>query len=611
MSRILGVLALGLLATIGMAPQANAAFTTTECEGANVLGRGASFAQAAHGAWEFNFRNIFCSDGPNITYDPAGSGAGRTAMALRGPSDPRFGGTDDPLTTSQKATINAGDALNPNDDGLIHQVPAAVGAVSVVVNFPNGCDATLLNAANRTDAAGTGDDNLARARFSKDTLEKIFAKEAGFDRWDDVFTELQADVDCDKPIVRVVRFDASGTTFAFKDYLHRIDGAQGWLTTYQTGTNGNREWPSATFGTGGQCATTAAPGNADDAVDQLTSACANGAENLVAKLSTVDGGIGYADVASARTSVPTYAVNPAGSTPPDKYWTQVQNGDSPTPDWEEPTSDPVGFTTTGDRGANCTTTQFVSVGTSTLGDWSQTSGVNSPTGYGICTLTYGMVFDDNAEVYGVSALEEQRARTVKDYWASIVDDSGQDLLPLNDYAPLPAGILTIARAGVDAIDWNKAAGGGGGDTDPPPGDGGGNNNPPGGGGNNNPPPPPPPVKPSNVFSVPKRAISSKTGSATVSVKLPGAGKLELLGNAKSGKKTIKVGRVVLTANKAGTFKLTLKPGKAAKALLKSKGSLKVSLKLTFTPNGGTAKSSTRSVTLKLAKPKSKKKSGRR
>jgi hypothetical protein len=213
-------------------------------------------------------------------------------------------------------------------------------------------------------------------------------------------------------------------------------------------------------------------------------------------------------------------------------------------------------------------------------------------------LTYGLVFDDNATVYGVSAIEEQRARTVKDYWASIVSTPGQTLLTLNDYAPLPAGILATARAGVNAIGWNKAAGGG---NENPPGD----NNPPGGGDNT---PPPPAKKPSNQFSVPKTAISSKNGSATVSVKLPGKGKLVLLGNAKSGKKTIKVGRVVLTASKAGTFKLTLKPGKAAKALLKSKGSLKVTLKLTYTPTGGSAKSSTRTVTLKLNKPK---KSGRR
>ena len=61
----------------------------------------------------------------------------------------------------------------------------------------------------------------------------------------------------------------------------------------------------------------------------------------------------------------------------------------------------------------------------------------------------------------------------------------------------------------------------------PKGDGGGS----GGGGGT--------VVISNQFSVPKKTISSKTGSATFSVKLPGAGKLAVLGTAKSGKKRSK------------------------------------------------------------------------
>ena len=75
----------------------------------------------------------------------------------------------------------------------------------------------------------------------------------------------------------------------------------------------------------------------------------------------------------------------------------------------------------------------------------------------------------------------------------------------------------------------------------------------------------------------------------------------MLGTAKSGRKTITVGHLVLTANKAGTFDVTLKPSAAAKGLLRKKGKLKVKLHLTFTPNGGTASSSDSTVTLKLGK----------
>ena len=47
--------------------------------------------------------------------------------------------------------------------------------------------------------------------------------------------------------------------------------------------------------------------------------------------------------------------------------------------------------------------------------------------------------------------------------------------------------------------------------------------------------------------------------------------------------------------------MTLKPTGAAKQLLSKKGSLKVNLTFTFSPTGGTAKSSTSAVTLKLVK----------
>jgi hypothetical protein len=63
--------------------------------------------------------------------------------------------------------------------------------------------------------------------------------------------------------------------------------------------------------------------------------------------------------------------------------------------------------------------------------------------------------------------------------------------------------------------------------------------------------------------------------------------------------------VVLNASKAGTFNLTLKPSAAAKTELRKKGALRVSLKLTFTPTGGEAKTTITSLTLKLKKGNSK------
>ncbi len=605
--------ALTVLAAVGLSSQANAAFTTPECLGEKILGRGASFAQAAHGAWEIPFRTTYCGSGPDITYDPAGSGAGVNGMKLRGAADPRFGGTDDPLKAAQKNEINAGTAA-AGDEGLIHQIPIAVGAVAPLVNFPNGCDpANLPPEAQTPNQDLDGDltmDDVIRVKFTKKQWEEIWAQNSGstgvtgdpapYVEWHKMFTSLAGTAACEKPIVRVVRFDNSGTTFAFKDYLSRIKPNRGWLTTYESGGNGNREWPGAVFGPREDCpkvsgAFPSGPG-ADTTdpnspgPDNLTSACSGNATNLVAALIKFDGSVGYADIASARAG--GLAIKPE-SNDNDTFWTQLPNGAG---DFEEPTfDDERGFRdeALAQKGANCTATEFENVPDSTLDEWGQTTGVDSAVGYGLCTLTYAMAFDDNADAYGAlpAALEEARARTVKDYLSYIVTD-GQDLLFGNDYTALPLDIQQIAFEGVDSIEWQKGEGGGGKeDTDP------GDNTKKDSGTTL----PPPPAKPSNAFSLLRKSISSKTGGATISVKLPGAGKLELVATAKNGKKTIKVASATLNAGQAGTFNVPLRPSGAAKKALRKKGKLTVKLALTFTPTGGDANGSTSSLTLKLKK----------
>jgi ABC-type phosphate transport system substrate-binding protein len=623
-------LALIALALLGLAPQANAAFTSGKCAGADIIGRGASFARDAHNVFINNFKPIYCKGTPKlagVTYEALGSGAGRLAVKERG-LPPRFGMTDEPPTTAEVAQMNAGTGnapaasdINPNDNGKIHVIPAAVGAVAALVNFPDGCDVTDLDAVSRTaeenlDLDATQDD-VVRVLFTKAEFEAIWSQGTSGDpllTWRDLFGELEDVAACKKPIIRVVRFDDSGTSFAFKDYLNTIDAGEGWLTTYVSSADKTRVWPApagseapgvgSSSPTESQCGTTAAPGGKlDDALDHLTSGCSNGNGALVAKLVATDGSVGYSDISTARSNSPSLAISPE-TNDNDTYWTQVQNGSNT---FTEPTSSPIGFRTDGPKGANCQATEFENVPATTFGNWEKASGVKSPVGYGICTMTYGLVFDDNSEVWGGSPAEEAKARTVKDYWESIVSDPAQAALFPNDYAPLPEDVLKIAQAGVASLNWEGAAdtGGGGG------GAGGG------GGGFG---PAPTPLKPSNLFTVPRKSISSSSGNATVSVKLPGAGVLEMVGTAKvqttqsSSKrvskktKTIKVGRTVLNASKAGTFNLTLKPSAAAMSELRSKGQLRVGLKLTFTPAGGEPKTTTTSLVLKLSKAK---KGGRR
>jgi ABC-type phosphate transport system substrate-binding protein len=614
--------ALIVLAAVGLAPRADAAFSLTPCNGVEVTGRGASFARDAHGVFNTYFHASVCpGTSADINYEPQGSGAGRTSMMVRN-GTPRFGMSDEPPTPKQILQMNKGttgdpndpanpDVINTADDGLMHVVPAAVGAVAPLVNLPNGCTQEKINliptdpaqsVSRTTEQDRTTDgvpDGVVRLRFKKSKYEEIWAQGAGgpstYMKWEDLVpTFAGTGATCgEMPVIRVVRFDESGTTFAFKDYLHTINEARGWKTTYSTVEPAlTRDWPGATFGARTDCGGTSGPGGgATEATDQLTSSCSGNAANLVTKLIGTDGSVSYADVSTARTAgiEITPRVNAGSAFDNDTYWTQVQNGSG---DFTEPTSNQFGFRTDGAPGANCAATTFKNVPATTLGSWATTTGVNSAAGYGICTLTYGLVFEDSSDVWGPSAAEQAKARTVKDYWTGLLSDPAQAQLPIKDYGSLPEAIQAISVAGIAEVEWEKGVGGGN------PGGGGpsGGGNSGGNGGGN-----PLPLKPSNAFSLLRKSISSKTGGATVSVKLPGAGTLEVIGTAKKGKKTIRVGRTVLDASKAGTFSVQLKPSAAAMKVLREKGKLPVKLELIFTPDGGDENDSTSSLTLKLTK----------
>ena len=66
---VAGVVALALtaLAALGLASQANAAFTTGRCAGDDIIGRGASFARDAHDkVFIPNFPNVYCIGTPGF-----------------------------------------------------------------------------------------------------------------------------------------------------------------------------------------------------------------------------------------------------------------------------------------------------------------------------------------------------------------------------------------------------------------------------------------------------------------------------------------------------------------------------------------------------------------
>ena len=341
-------LAAAALAALTLYPsRADAAFTTPQCQGADITGRGASFARDAHNVFRTDFEVFFCgSNPPAVDYEALGSGAGLEVVGARltafnadGEHSrdviPRFGMTDDPPQPQEVIDINQGrDAAG--DEDKIHVIPAAVGAVAPIVNFPNGCDVNRLPAAERTASQDIdGDlvpDGTVRVRFTKVKFEAAWAKDTLSDNWIELFPELRdatgfpdiATDPCNKPIIRIVRFDRSGTTFAFKDSLDTMNPTRGWIDNF-TGSD-NRAWPGATVGIRDDAADScpavggsvpSGPGREANTIDQLTSGCSNGNGSLVSKLIATDGSIGYSDISTARGAglgITPRATPAAGST---------------------------------------------------------------------------------------------------------------------------------------------------------------------------------------------------------------------------------------------------------------------------------------------------------
>ena len=131
-----------------------------------------------------------------------------------------------------------------------------------------------------------------------------------------------------------------------------------------------------------------------------------------------------------------------------------------------------------------------------------------------------------------------------------------------------------------------------GDTTPPP----GTTTPPPGGttplAGDNPTPSAGGVTPSNAFKLGKfKALGGGLLPATV----PGPG---LLTAAAVVKKKAPIKKTTVTATKAGTFNLKIKPSSTGQRVLKKKGKLTVRIKVTFAPKGGKPASKTVRVTLK-------------
>jgi hypothetical protein len=103
--------------------------------------------------------------------------------------------------------------------------------------------------------------------------------------------------------------------------------------------------------------------------------------------------------------------------------------------------------------------------------------------------------------------------------------------------------------------------------------------------------------PSNLFQIGKAKLSPPWG-VKFGVTLPGAGALKVVETAK---KSV-VAKADRTTTQATKLTLTLKPSKAEKRRLRHQKRLLTTVKFTYTPTGGQARSTSRKVTLRLKRP---------
>jgi ABC-type phosphate transport system substrate-binding protein len=462
-----------------------------------------------------------------------------------------------------------GQDVTAADNAKLHVVPVAIGAITVIVHLPNAC-------------TGLGAD-LYNER-PKVTLQKLEAAFYGTNSptWGDLMPGLTPAAGCaDAKIVRAVRRDSSGSTFAFKQLLARINPAD--ASTWKALSN--QSWPN-------------------HAANPEVTPGTDGGGALATLVATNAGYLGYVDLATARKTNAAPFVYDSTLAPIDKmFWLPLQIAlNSPT--YSDPQQDPTGYKAsnagTTVKGANCNVAPnnipTTPAADATYGEWTNTDSTLTGAGYAACTMTYEMVWDDNAVVYCTSAEEEAKARTVKDYLTKgVLSAKGQDSLVTSDYDRLPANVLAISKKGVEAIDWNKGGQGRPCSTEQPavtptptptPGPG--------------PTVTPPPAAPSNAITVASSRVSGT--SIRLSLQLPGAGKITIASSTKPKKgKTIKLATKTITATKSGAQTFTLSLSAKAKSALKKDKKLKVTLKITYTPNGGVAKTITKSVTVKQPK----------
>jgi len=333
-------------------------------DGVNVklVGAGSSFVFPLMSKWRVTYDGTYPT--VSFTYASVGSGAGVNQFTAKTVD---FGATDAPLNAAQQKKA-------PNSLTFVE----SIGAITVAYNIPNG---KIVNNVAQTIPSGLKLDGM--------TIGKIF--EGKIIYWNDPAIQKQ-NPGLYLPSARITvvhRSDGSGTTFAFTNYLNKVDSD--WKKDIGSATS--VPWRA---GIG-------APNNA-------------GVANYVIKTPY---SIGYVELAYAQQNHMSYA--------------SVMNADGTA--YVAPTIDAT-------QAAASTATNLPS----SNGDWSKVSITNAPgkNSYPIASFTYIVAYQ-NRDVLKNTDMNRATTLVHMIYW--MVTD-GQQYAKSLWYVPLPQSIQEIDLAGL-------------------------------------------------------------------------------------------------------------------------------------------------------------------
>jgi len=347
---------------------------------------GSTFVYPIMDKWRVEFNQQY--PGIKLNYQPVGSGAG---IKLYTQKKVDFAGTDAPLQASD---------IKKAPQGTL-TIPESMGAIVITYNLPGVPKSGLL--------------------LTGDVIAKIYLGQIIY--WhDNAIVSLQTDPtiaqalkDDRNKIILVHRSDASGTTFAFTDYLCKVN--TDWCGKVGHGTA--VPWVA---GTGG-------PGNA-------------GVANIVKK---VPESMGYVELGYAQhNKMASSTGNGAGVTGVVQHsmpFAFVQNADGN--NFVDPSN--VVNVEAAASGA-------VSSLPDPSGVWSKVSINNSPgpNTYPIASFTYLLVDPNLEQVKGES---QQKANDLVSLFYYMIGD-GQQYATKLGYAPLPGALQNLDYTGLAEIKYN-------------------------------------------------------------------------------------------------------------------------------------------------------------